>query len=192
MLSSIVGRHPIALLVVLLNAALASVALGAPAEAESEPPYEFELADFSITLERAFHESECPSYVVTLCGDGTAECECTGGRGDPIGRVGFSVPQHSLMSLIKLIYREDFFGLRPVYSTRHWVRVGAGGFVSVGRARIRPQPGSRQVFTVRIGEYEKQVVIKVGDHPTLLDDLEDRIDELAGAAYAELTSAVEP
>jgi len=192
MLSCIDRRLTIALLVVLLSVAPVPVASGSPADTESGPPYDFPLADFSITLERGFHESVCPTYVVTLRGDGSAECECIGGRDRAVRRVGFSVPQGSLMSLIRTIYSEDFFGLRAKYSARHWVTVGPGGFVSVSRARIRPQPGSRQVFTVRIGEYEKQVVIDVGDHPTLLDDLEDRIDELAGATYAEMTSADEP
>ena len=111
----------------------------------------------------------------------------------------FEVSQQALLSLIETLYKEDFFGLRPEYEYLFSASIDSTGVVSVSRsvdprgllsppeAGVRPPPGTREVFTVQIGEYSKTVTVVAADHPDALDSLKRQIDEIAAAAYRELT-----
>ena len=162
-------------------------------------PSEFLLSDFKVTLRRVVHSPHCQDYTVTIAGEGTGVCHCheiVWGSG---ARLEFEVSRQALLSLIETLYKEDFFGLRPEYRYLFSVSIDSAAMVSVSRsldpdgllsppeAGVRPPPGRREAFTVQIGEYSKTVTVVAADHPDVLDSLERQIDEIAAAAYRELT-----
>ena len=184
-------RHRVTVLccLVLCVVGASSAVRGASPETQGEPPLEFQLTEFSMTLSRTFHENECSEYTVEVRGDGTGTSTC---RRPPVFEArsaDFPVSEGALSHLISTLHSGDFFELKPEYRGSRSVSVDSLGMVQLWGVISCPNPGRRSVFTVRIGEYTKRVAVFPGTHPCVLDYLERQIDDIVGQAHGEVSDA---
>jgi hypothetical protein len=171
----------------LLCLAMPALAPAQRARAEADrPPFRFQLIEFSMRLERAFHGVECPEYAIEVKGDGTGRCSCNPSKGVAGRFAAFAVSRAALRDLLSTLYRGDFFDLKSEYQGRAEVSVDSAGTVTVGGVLVMPNPGHRSVFTVRIGDYSKRVTVKTGDHPEVLERLTQQMDDMAASACGAL------
>ena len=184
------SRHRITILCFSVLCVVAWAAVGAASgETQKKPPSEFQLTDFSMTLSRTFHATECPEYTVEVRGDGTGTSSCSQPPARESRSADFPVSEGALKELIRTLYSGDFFELKAKYRGSSTVSVDSTGTVQLGGVIIMPNPGRRSLFTVRIGEYNKRVAVFPGHHPCVLDDLAQQIDDLAAKAYGGVTGA---
>ena len=180
--------HGIAVFCCSMLFVFSSSAVGAvSSETQTEPPFKFQLTDFSIALSRAFHETECPEYTVRVRGDGTGTSSCGLAAVRVDRSADFPVSEGALKELIRTLYSGDFFELKSKYRGSQHVSVDSLGLVQLVGVMMFPNPGRRSVFTVRIGEYTKRVAVFPGTHPCVLDYLEQQIDDIVAEAKGRTT-----
>jgi len=174
------------LALVLCCAVAPSVTAQAGDPETEQPPARFLLSEFSLTLSRAFHTWECPSYTIEVGGPGWGQCSCRKMRVGRDRSTQFHVPEDAVRELLRTLFQGDFFRLRSEYCGSPVVSVDPSGVVQVGEVRACPNPGRVSAFTVRIGAYTKSVIVRPGEHPDVLDSLEEQLDLIAGGTYREI------
>jgi hypothetical protein len=130
-----------------------------------------------LTLERTSCFGECPSYSLTLSGDGKVVYEGT--RNVKVeGKREFTVDPERVRALARALEEIGFFSLPDEFATREVeVKDGSGRKVKV-LASVSGLPAA--ITTLRIGGRSK-TVRNYFMGPKELSDLELRIDELAGS-----------
>lgn len=159
---------------VLLGCLVGSFAACSNDPAEPDPTAvatDYSLGSFeSITLERTGCYGFCPTYQVTIHADGLVVYEGfehVGVLGEHRGHV----DEAGILELLALCSELDFFALAEEY---RFIENDEGE-----RLTITDQPS--RFTTLRLGRREHQVENYFGG-PDLLRALEDRLDELSGAA----------
>lgn len=143
-----------------------------------EPPASYALKDVSMTLERTVCFGTCPSYIVTVQGNGMVNYD---GR-DFVkvkGAQTRTISQEAVFELLKVYYESDFFGFRDEYFQGRTVMLEADGTVKESGMIVTDLPTT--IVTIHIGSYVKSVRAYF-QAPDAVYTIATKIDEAAGTA----------
>lgn len=131
-----------------------------------------------MTLERTVCYGTCPSYTVTVRGDGSVNYQ--GERFVAVeGARHRQIAQSAVIELLRQYYVLDFFSLRSAYVEGRDITVQTDGTVRETRAYVTDLP---TVFvTLQLGSYTKRVQAYF-QAPDAIYTLAKAIDDTAGTA----------
>jgi hypothetical protein len=149
---------------------------GGDAPVQAGPPSKYKLRDVTMTLRRTPCFGSCPTYKLTIRGNG--DCTLTGTGRSPWTQ-DYSILQRDAVALLNEFYSADFFVLGTDYTESRWAQVGADGGVRIVRVGVTDLPHT--LLTLTIGDYSKTVEETSDFGPKILSEIADHMDRAADA-----------
>jgi hypothetical protein len=162
----------------LLTAKMASAdaTSGGDAKPHTGPPTSYSLRDVTMTLRRTPCFGSCPTYKLTIRGNG--DCVLTGLGPSPWTQ-DYSIPQKDAVSLLNEFYDADFFALGTDYTVSRGMLVGTDGRVRVMRVEETDLPHT--LLTLTIADYSKTIEVTSDFGPKILTEIAEHMDRAAEA-----------